>query len=176
VRAMGIRDRPISPGSPWQNGIAERLIGTVRRECLDHILIFGESQLRRVLASYAAYYNQTRTHLALQKDAPLRRAIRRSGAIVAIPILAGLHHQYVRIWFSERTGGRMGLAQNIEVYNSAYRLAWKHVSELQKREKPNIASRLHDSIRLQIKKGATEPLFIASEALRDVEFNPETWD
>ena len=97
VRAMGIRDRPISPGSPWQNGIAERLIGTVRRECLDRILIFGESQLRRVLASYAAYYNQTRTHLALQKDAPLRRAVQRSGAIVAIPILAGLHHQYVRI-------------------------------------------------------------------------------
>jgi hypothetical protein len=97
VRAMGIRDRPISPGSPWQNGIAERLIGTIRRECLDRILIFGESQLRRVLASYAAYYNQTRTHLALQKDAPLRRAVRRSGAIVAIPILAGLHHRYVRI-------------------------------------------------------------------------------
>jgi transposase InsO family protein len=72
VRAMGIRDRPISPRSPWQNGIAERLIGTVRRECLDRILIFGESHLRRVLASYAAYYNQTRTHLALQKDAPLR--------------------------------------------------------------------------------------------------------
>jgi integrase-like protein len=86
---MGIRDRPISPGSPWQNGIAERLIGTVRRECLDRILIFGESQLRRVLASYAAYYNQTRTHLALQKDAPLCRAVQRSGAIVAIPILAG---------------------------------------------------------------------------------------
>ena len=70
----------------------------------------------------------------------------------------------------------MGLAQDIELYHSAYRLAWKQVSELQKREKPNIASRLHDSIRLQIKKGATEPLFIASEALRDVEFNPETWD
>jgi hypothetical protein len=69
-----------------------------------------------------------------------------------------------------------GIARNIDLYNSAYRLAWKHVSELQKREKPNIASRLHDSIRLQIKKGATEPLFIASEALRDVEFNPETWD
>ena len=94
---MGIRDRPISPRSPWQNGIAERLIGTVRRECLDRILIFGESHLRRVLASYAACYNQTRTHLALQKDAPLRRAVQRSGAIVAIPILAGLHHQYVRI-------------------------------------------------------------------------------
>jgi transposase InsO family protein len=94
---MGIRDRPILPGSPWQNGVAERLIGTVRRECLDRLLIFGESQLRRVLASYAAYYNQTRTHLALQKDAPLRRAVQWSGAIVAIPILAGLHHQYVRI-------------------------------------------------------------------------------
>ena len=97
VRATGIRDHPISPRSPWQNGIAERLIGTVRRECLDRILIFGESHLRRVLASYAVYYNQTRTHLALQKDAPLRRAAQRSGAIVAIPILAGLHHQYVRI-------------------------------------------------------------------------------
>ncbi len=68
VRAMGIRDRPISPGSPWQNGYAERLIGTLRRECLDRMLIFGESQLRRVLASYMAYYNQARTHLALQKE------------------------------------------------------------------------------------------------------------
>jgi hypothetical protein len=89
VRAMGIRDRPISPGSPWQNGIAARLIGTIRHECLDRILIFGESQLRRVLASYAAYYNQTRTHLALQKDAPLRRAVQRYGQIVTIPILSG---------------------------------------------------------------------------------------
>ena len=94
---MGIRDRPISPGSPWQNGIAERLIGTLRRECLDRMLIFGESHLRRVLASYMAYYNQARTHLALQKDAPLHRAAQRSGVIVAIPILAGLHHQYARI-------------------------------------------------------------------------------
>jgi transposase InsO family protein len=97
VRAMGIRDRPISPGSPWQNGYAERLIGTMRRECLDRMLIFGESHLRRVLASYAAYYNQARTHLALRKDAPFHREVRRSGVIVAVPILAGLHHQYVRI-------------------------------------------------------------------------------
>jgi hypothetical protein len=97
VRAMGIRDRPISPGSPWQNAYVERLIRTVRRECLDRMLIFGESHLRRVLASYAAYYNQARTHLALQKDAPLHRAVQRSGVIIAIPILAGLHHQYVRI-------------------------------------------------------------------------------
>jgi hypothetical protein len=73
-------------------------------------------------------------------------------------------------------GGAMTIAREIELYNSAYSLAWKHVSELRKREKPNIASRLHDSIRSQIKMGATEPLFIASEALRDVEFNPETWD
>ena len=97
VRAMGIRDRPISPGSPWQNGIAERLIGTLRRECLDQIFIFGEAHLRRVLSAYAAYYNQTRPHLALQKDAPFRRAIRRIGNVAAIPILGGLHHQYVRI-------------------------------------------------------------------------------
>ena len=69
----------------------------LRRECLDQMVIFGEAHLRRVLASYTAYYNQARTHLALQKDAPLRRAVQRSGAIVAIPILAGLHHQYVRI-------------------------------------------------------------------------------
>jgi transposase InsO family protein len=89
VRAMGIRDRPISPGSPWQNGILERLVGTLRRERLDQMVICGEAHLRRVLASYAAYYNQARTHLALQKDAPLRRAVQSSGAIVAIPILAG---------------------------------------------------------------------------------------
>jgi transposase InsO family protein len=97
VRAMGIRDRPISPGSPWQNGYAERLIGTLRRECLDQMLIFGETHLRRILSAYAAYYNQARTHLALQKDAPFHRAVQRSGAIVAIPILAGLHHKYARI-------------------------------------------------------------------------------
>ena len=97
VRAMGIRDRPISPHSPWQNGYAERLIGTLRRECLDQIVIFGEKHLRRILFAYAAYYNQARTHLALQKDAPLQRVVQRSGDIAAIPVLAGLHHQYVRI-------------------------------------------------------------------------------
>ena len=97
VRAMGIRDRPTSPGSPWQNGTAERLIGTLRRECLDHVVIFSEMHLRRILSAYAAYYNQERTHLALQKDAPLHRPVQRSGVILTIPILAGLHHQYVRI-------------------------------------------------------------------------------
>jgi transposase InsO family protein len=97
LTAMGIRDRPISPGSPWQNAYVERLIGTVRRECLDRLLIFGEAHLRQVLSSYAEYYNEVRTHLALGKDAPLSRVVQRSGAIVAIPILSGLHHQYVRI-------------------------------------------------------------------------------
>ena len=97
VRAMGIRDRPISPRSPWQNPYVERLIGTVRRECLDRILVFGEVHLREILSSYAMYYNEVRTHLALGKDAPLGRAVQRSGAIVAIPILSGLHHHYVRI-------------------------------------------------------------------------------
>jgi transposase InsO family protein len=94
---MGIRDRPISPRSPWQNPYIERLIGTVRRECLDRMLIFGEAHLRLTLSSYAAYYNKVRTHLALGKDAPVSRAVQRSGAIVAIPILSGLHHHYVRI-------------------------------------------------------------------------------
>jgi hypothetical protein len=59
VRAMGIRDRPITPGSPWQNGIAERLIGTLHRECLDHIVVFGDRHLRRVLTAYAVYYNES---------------------------------------------------------------------------------------------------------------------
>ena len=71
--------------------------GTVRRECLDRMLVFGEAHLRQILSSYAAYYNQVRTHLALGKDAPLGRAVQRSGVIVAIPILSGLHHHYVRI-------------------------------------------------------------------------------
>jgi transposase InsO family protein len=97
VRAMGIRDRPIAPGSPRQNPYVEGLIGTVRRECLDGMLIFGEAHPRQILSFYAAYYNEVRTHLALGKDAPLSRAVQRSGTIVAIPILSGLHQQYVRI-------------------------------------------------------------------------------
>ena len=97
VRAMGIRDRPISPRSPWQNPYVERLIGTLRRDCLDHVLIFVEQHLRRVLTSSSIYYNETRTHLGLAKDAPLRRAVQRSGTIVTTPILSGLHHRYARI-------------------------------------------------------------------------------
>jgi transposase InsO family protein len=97
LAAMGIRDRPIAARSPWQNGIAERLIGSIRRECLDHIVILGERHLRKILQLYADYYNNARTHLSLRKDAPIHRAPCRIGAIVALPILGGLHHQYVRV-------------------------------------------------------------------------------
>jgi transposase InsO family protein len=70
LAAMGIRDHPIAPRSPWQNGHAERLIGSIRRECLDHVVILGEAHLRQVLKAYGAYYNQVRTHHSLAKDAP----------------------------------------------------------------------------------------------------------
>ena len=78
----------------WDCGTS---IGTLRRECLDQMLVFGEEHLRRVLSAYATYYNQARTHMALKKDAPLQRAVQRNGIIVAIPVLAGLHHRYARI-------------------------------------------------------------------------------
>ncbi len=77
--------------------LIDAIVGTVRRECLDRMLIFGEAHLRQTLSSYAAYYNEVRTHLALGKDAPLGRAVQRTGVVVAIPILSGLHHHYVRI-------------------------------------------------------------------------------
>jgi hypothetical protein len=97
LRAMGIRDRPTAPRSPWQNGHAERLIGSLRRECLDHLVVFGEQHLRHVLRSYAEYYNSARTHLSLAKDAPICRAVHDVGSILPISILGGLHHHYVRI-------------------------------------------------------------------------------
>ena len=97
LRAMGIRDKPIAPASPWQNGFAERLIGSIRRECLDHIIVLGEEHLRRILKNYAAYYNDVRTHRSLNKDAPISRPVQRSGIISSRAILGGLHHQYVRI-------------------------------------------------------------------------------
>ena len=111
MRAMGIRDRPISPGSPWQNGYAERLIGTACRECLDQVLIFGETHLRQILTLYAAYYNESRTRLSLHKDAPLGRAVQRYGTIATTPVLSGLHHRYARILFSERTSNQVRIAK-----------------------------------------------------------------
>ena len=85
------------PRSPWQNGDVERLIGSIRRECLDHLVVSGEEHLRRILKTYAAYYNDVRTHLSLRKDAPSFRRPETFGGIVAIPVLGGLHHQYVRV-------------------------------------------------------------------------------
>jgi len=92
-----IRDRPTAPRSPWQNGYIERLIGSIRRECLDHVLVMGEAHLRRILSAYADYYNRVRTHLALDKDAPLGRRAQAIGSLAAIPLLGGLHHEYVRM-------------------------------------------------------------------------------
>src|SRR5437899_6194956 len=97
LRAMGIRDKPIAPGSPWQNAYAERLIGTIRRECVDHIVALGERHLRRFLKSYASYYNTARTHRSLDKDTPVSRPVQRIGRIVSDALVSGLHHQYVRI-------------------------------------------------------------------------------
>jgi hypothetical protein len=97
LRAMGIRDRPTAPRSPWQNGYCERAIGSIRRECLDHVVVFSEPHLRHLLLSYMKYYNGARTHLSLKKDAPVSRAVDRAGHILCRPILGGLHHQYARI-------------------------------------------------------------------------------
>ena len=98
LRAMGIRDRPTAPRSPWQNGHAERLIGSLRRECLDHAVVFGERHLRHMLLSYLAYYNGARTHLSLkQKMRRYRGLFRPLGAFTASPILGGLHRRSVRI-------------------------------------------------------------------------------
>ena len=97
LSAMGIRDHPTAPGSPWQNGHAERLIGSIRRECLDHVVVFGEAHLRRILAAYTGYYNELRTHLSLEKDSPGHRPIQRFGPLATWPILGGLHHQYCRM-------------------------------------------------------------------------------
>jgi transposase InsO family protein len=96
IRAMRIRDHPVAPRS-WRNGHVERLIGSIRRECLDHIVVVGEADLRRVLKAYASYYNRVRTHLSLDKDTPFFRGRQTVGKIVSIPILGGLHHQYVRV-------------------------------------------------------------------------------
>ena len=95
--AMGIRDKPTAQASPWQNGFAERLIGSIRRECVDHLIVLSEDHLRRILRAYARYYNDIRTHWSLDKDAPVSRPVQRTGAISSHAILGGLHRQYVRI-------------------------------------------------------------------------------
>ncbi len=98
VWVMGIKEVVTAPRSPWQNAYVERLIGSIRRECLDHIIIFNEHHLRRVLSSYFQYHHQTRTHLALDKDCPETRPIHRpsAGKIIVFPQVGGLHHRYER--------------------------------------------------------------------------------
>src|SRR5262249_42128883 len=96
LRVMGIRDKPTAPASPWQNGFAERLIGSIRREWVDHFCIWGEAHLRRILQSYARYYNTIRTHRSLDRDAPVSRPVQRIGSITSSAILGGLHHHYLR--------------------------------------------------------------------------------
>jgi transposase InsO family protein len=83
--------------TPWQNGYCERAIGSIRRDCLDHVVVFGEWHLRHLLRSYATYYNEARTHLSVNKDAPSPRTVHSVGRILPTPFLGGLHHLYVRV-------------------------------------------------------------------------------
>ena len=96
---LDIREVLTAPQSPWQNAYVERLIGSIRRECLDHVIILSEAGLRRMLRSYFDYYERSRTHLSLGKDAPISRPIQPEamGRIVEIPQVGGLHHRYERV-------------------------------------------------------------------------------
>jgi len=98
VTALKIQEVPTAPRSPWQNAYAERVIGSIRRECLNHMIVFGERHLRRILRSYVDYYNETRTHLSLDKDTPEGRPIQRpdQGKVFQLKRVGGLHHEYVR--------------------------------------------------------------------------------
>jgi putative transposase len=96
--AMGIHEVLTAPHSPWQNAFVERLIGSIRRECLDHVLAFNERGLFRILRSYFEYYERSRTHLGLNKNAPIPRAVQQPamGRVIAMPQVGGLHHRYER--------------------------------------------------------------------------------
>ena len=98
AKTLEIRETVIAPRSPWQNGYAERVIGSIRRECLDHVVVIGERHLLRILSKYVDYYNGTRTHLSLAKDAPGSRRVQppSQGRVVEVPRVGGLHHEYVR--------------------------------------------------------------------------------
>jgi len=98
TRAMGMEEVLTAPRSPWQNPYVERLVGSIRRECLDHISVWNQRSLRRILQSYFAYYERSRTHLALAKDTPEHRAVEQpeQGHVLSIPQVGGLHHRYLR--------------------------------------------------------------------------------
>jgi hypothetical protein len=99
AKALGIREVVTAPRSPWQNAYAERVIGSIRRDCLDHVIVLSERQLKRVLSEYTDYYNRIRTHLSLDKDAPETRAIQtpEQGRVIKFPRVGGLHHEYLRM-------------------------------------------------------------------------------
>jgi transposase InsO family protein len=95
---MGIEEVLTAPHAPWQNAYIERFIGSARRDCFDHVIVFNEVGLQRLMTRYCSYYERSRTHLSLGKDAPIPRAVTRpaAGAVVAIPEVGGLHHRYER--------------------------------------------------------------------------------
>ena len=95
---MGVEEVKTAPRSPWQNPYAERLIGSIRRECLDHVIVFNEGSLKRILRSYVDYYHNSRTHLSLGKDAPATRDVQppELGRVIEMPVVGGLHHRYMR--------------------------------------------------------------------------------
>ena len=97
VRAMAIEQVVTGRQCPWQNGYCERVIGSIRRECTDHVIALGERHLLRVLDEYRRYYNEQRTHLSLHGNSPMARTKETTGRIVAEPVLGGLHHQYRRV-------------------------------------------------------------------------------
>jgi transposase InsO family protein len=96
IKSLGIQEILTAPQSPWQNPYAERLIGSIRRECLNHHIILNARHLKRTLSSYFRYYHQSRTHLSLDEQCPFPREVLKVGKIVAIPQLGGLHHRYER--------------------------------------------------------------------------------
>ena len=95
---MQIQQVLSAPRSPWQRAYVERVIGTIRRECLDHVIVFNEASLYRHVKSFVAYYHESRTHLSLAKDAPSPRPVQgpEAGRIIAVPQVGGLHHRYER--------------------------------------------------------------------------------
>ena len=98
VEHLGIEQVVIAYRSPWQSAYVERLIGSIRRDCLDHVIVTSESHLRRILTSYFAYYHESRTHLSLDRNAPVPREVEppSNGRVIAIPMVGGLHHRYTR--------------------------------------------------------------------------------